>query len=264
MISNNDTREPNKMTKEVKAVILAAGKGTRMKADIPKVLHRIFGKPIVQYVAEACSNAGIEDIYIVVGFGADLIKQTLGSRYKYVLQEQQLGTAHALQMAVPYLKDYQGDLLVLVGDSPFITSEVLQQLITKHQHSNAAATFITTEYENTPPYGRVIRDNTGNVITVIEEKNALPEIKKIKEVLTSHYCFSSSVVLPLLSKIQKDPEKQEYYLTDIIEILINERYTVETVKIKDSRLVFGINDLQDLSKAAGDYQSIMKQNSNER
>jgi len=241
---------------EVRAVILAAGKGTRMKSDLPKVLHHINGKPIVQYVAEACKKAGILDIYIIIGYCAELVKQALGPDYSYILQQPQLGTGHALQMAAPCLKDYDGDLIVLVGDSPFITSELLQQLIKKHQKSDAVATFITTVYEKTPPYARIVRNVNGKVIKVIEEKNAPPEIRLIKEVLTSHYCFKSHIVLPLLVEIQKDPEKQEYYLTDIIDILINKNYLIETLQIEDNRLVFGINDPRDFLKAADDYEKM--------
>lgn len=235
--------------REIRAVILAAGKGVRMKSDLPKMVHDLLGKPVVQYVADACRNAGIETIYVIVGSGAEQVKQALGPDYQYVLQEPQLGTGHALMQVRPLLKDYKGDLLVLVGDCPFITTDALNKLIIKHQKSSASATFLTAVFEQPPPYGRIVRDNNGKVIKIIEEKDALPQIKAIKEVNSSHYCFKAEIVLPLLSKINNNNTQREYYLTDIIEILTNEHFSVETLQEEDTRLVFGINDARDLAEA---------------
>lgn len=235
--------------REIRAVILAAGKGTRMKSGLSKMVHDIMGKPVVEYVADACRNVGIETIYVIVGSGAEQVKKALGSDYQYVLQEPQLGTGHALMQVCPLLENYRGDLLVLVGDSPFITPDVLNKLITKHRASDAASTFITAIFEQPPPYGRIVRDNNGKVLKIIEEKDATPQEKAIKEVNTAHYCFKAEIVLPLLSEISNDNVKQEYYLTDIVEILTNNNHSVETLQETDSRLVFGINNRMDMAEA---------------
>jgi len=236
--------------REVRAVILAAGKGIRMKSNLPKVLHEINGRPLVKYITDACRGAGTNTIYIIVGTGADQVKQALGSDFTYVMQHKQSGTGHALKQVIPYLKNYRGELLVLVGDSPLLTSTLLKKLIAKHREYGAAATFITTEYDITPQYGRVIRDKIGRVQKIIEERDAPPHIRQLKEVITSHYCFTAEVVLPLLSKIGRNNAQQEYNLTEMIAILTNEQLPVETLFEKDNRLVFGINDHKDLEKAA--------------
>jgi len=204
---------------------------------------------MVKYVTDTCRSVGIETIYVIVGSGAEQVKQALGSDYHYVLQDPQLGTGHALMQVRPLLEDYQGDLLVLAGDSPFITPDVLNKLFTKHHNSDAAATFITAIFEQPPPYGRIVRDNNGKVIKITEEKDASPQIKAIKEVNSSHYCFKAEIVLPLLSEISNDNVKQEYYLTDIIEILTNNNHSVETLQEVDTRLVFGINSRLDMAEA---------------
>ncbi len=238
-----------KQIREVRAVILAGGKGTRMKSEISKMVHELHDRPIVQYVAEACKDAGIKDIYIIIGFGAEDVKTVLGKDYNYVLQKEQLGTGHALMQAVPILKDYSGDLVVLVGDSPFITSAVIERLFKKHQKGSAEATFVTTIFENPPPYGRIIRDKYGKVNAIVEEKDATPEIKTIKEVNTSHYCFKSEVVLPLLEKIDNKNEQQEYYLTDIVGILVENGYKLDTLLEEDNKVVYGINSKEELDNA---------------
>jgi len=237
--------------RKVRAVVLAAGKGTRMKAGKPKLLIQIKGKPIIARVVEACDVSEIERIYVVVGQRAETIKKAIGSKCEFVVQGKQLGTGHALMQVRRPLRNYRGDLVVLVGDSPFLTRGLIRRLISVHRSSRAAATFLTTRYAHPPPYARIIRDGAGGIADIREENQCTPDQKRIKEVVTSHYCFRAEIVLPLLSRIRDDNPKHEYYLTDIIPVLIRHGYEVDTVKVNDPRSVFGINDIRDLKWATG-------------
>ena len=235
--------------RKTRAVILAAGKGTRMKTRTPKLLIEIEGKPIIRRVVEACSLPEIEKIYVVVGYEAELIKKAAGCNCTFLVQREQLGTAHALMQTRSVLKNYRGDLVVVVGDSPFLTRQLVRRLITTHQRSGAAATFLTTTYPEPPLYSRVVRHKNGRVINVVEENRCSPEQKKIKEVFTSHYCFRAEIVFPLLPEIRNDNPKREYYLTDIIAILMRHTYKVRALRVKNPLRVFGINDIRDLQWA---------------
>jgi bifunctional UDP-N-acetylglucosamine pyrophosphorylase/glucosamine-1-phosphate N-acetyltransferase len=237
--------------REARAVILAAGKSTRMKIGGSKLLLEIGGKAILKRVVEACEVAEIARIYVVVGHNANDIIDLLGNKYTYVFQDEQLGTAHALMQVKDELRGYVGDLVVSVGDSPYLTKELVQRLLRKHQSSDAASTLITALFEQVPPYARVIRNSNGKVISALEENLCTDEQKKIGEVVTSHYCFRSDVVLPLLAEIKNDNPKREYYLTDIVGILTRYGYLCETLTVDDPMLVFGINDLEDLVRARG-------------
>ena len=237
--------------RNVRAVILAAGKGTRMRGTKPKLLIEVEGKPIIAHVVDVCRIPEIEETYLVVGSGAEKIKKAVGTGCEFVVQEKQLGTGHALMQTRRLLRNYRGDLVVLVGDSPFLTSRLVRRLIERHQKSGVAATFLATKYAEPPPYGRIIRNTAGKVIDVKEENQCTSEQKCIKEVGTSHYCFRAEIVLPLLSEIRDDNPKHEYYLTDIIPILIHHGHEVDTVKVNDPRSVFGINDARDLRWAMG-------------
>jgi bifunctional UDP-N-acetylglucosamine pyrophosphorylase/glucosamine-1-phosphate N-acetyltransferase len=232
--------------RKVRGVVLAAGKGTRMKAGKPKLLIQIKGKPIIARVVEACDVPEIERIYVVVGQRAERIKKAIGSKCEFVVQGKQLGTGHALMQVQRPLRNYRGDLIVLVGDSPFLRRRLIRRLISVHQSSRAAATFLTTRYAHPPPYARIIRDGAGGIADIREENWCTPDQKRIKEVVTSQYCFRAEIVLPLLSRIRDDNPKHEYYLTGILPILIQGGYRLEAVGVKNPRLVFGINDIRDL------------------
>ncbi len=228
-------------SKPVTAVILAAGKGVRMKSRLPKVLHKLMGRPIVSYVIEASQKAKANKILLVVGHQADLVKSTIGPDFEYVEQTRQLGTGHALMMAAEKLAGFKGDLLVLAGDTPFLTGPILRKLIQHHQSTHAAATLMTAVMDPPPAYGRIIRDASGHLIRIVEERDASPEEKKITEVNTSHYCFQAGKVLPLLSELNTQNDQGEYYLTDIIQILAQQDDKVETITTKDPNVLIGIN-----------------------
>jgi bifunctional UDP-N-acetylglucosamine pyrophosphorylase/glucosamine-1-phosphate N-acetyltransferase len=237
--------------RNVRAVILAAGKGTRMRGTKPKLLIEVEGKPIIRRVVDSCEIPEMEKTYLVVGSEAKKIKKAVGTGCEFVVQWKQLGTAHALMQTRRLLRNYRGDLVVLVGDSPFLTSRLIRRLLKRHQDSGVAATFLTTKYAEPPPYGRIIRDAKGKVIDVREENQCSSEQKRIKEVITSQYCFRAEIVLPLLSEIHNDNPKHEFYLTEIVPILIRHGYEVDTVNVRDPRSVFGINDVHDLKWAVG-------------
>ncbi len=232
------------------AVILAAGKGTRMKSDLPKVLHPLLGKPMVSFVTCACKKAGVLRTLLVVGYRADLVRDTLGPGYEYVAQEEQLGTGHAMMIASEKLKGFTGNVLVLVGDAPFLTGDVLKKLLRHHAKTGASATLMTALMDPPPAYGRILRDDRGRVIRIVEERDATPEEKKITEVNTSHYCFDAGDLLPLLPSLTNHNDQKEYYLTDVISMLAAAGKRVESMTIEDPNILRGINSRRELSEAA--------------
>ena len=234
----------------VTVAILSAGKSTRMQAKKSKLLFKLHGKPVVCHVTDACRNAGIKDIILIVGHNADEIKRATGNKFKYALQDPPLGTGHAVMCARnQLLNDYDGAVVVLTGDAPFITPQVIRNLIQHHEENKAAATLLTTVFENPPPYGRVIRNRQGKVLRIVEDKDASESERAIKEVTTSHYCFDARQVLPLLDKISNHNAKQEYYLTDIVAILAKHKKKIVTLPVENPLLLVGINTRTDLQEA---------------
>ncbi len=232
------------------ALILAAGRGTRMESQLPKPLVPLAGKPIIYYIIEVLQQVGVNHIAIVVGHGADEIKGALGNRFTYVMQKKQKGTAHAVLVASSLIAKYK-DVLVFVGDSPLIRHDTIQLLIDHHYQSLADCTFLTGDFPRPFPYARVVRDTSGNVIKCVEEQWASPEEKRLNEYMTSHYIFNTNVLIDYVKKIKPDPETNEFYLTDIIGALLNENLKVDAVKVKDYRELVGLNTPDDLAWAEG-------------
>jgi bifunctional UDP-N-acetylglucosamine pyrophosphorylase/glucosamine-1-phosphate N-acetyltransferase len=240
------------MANKIKAVVLAAGKSTRMKSELTKVLHPILGKEIIRYLLDSLRGCGLaeEEIVVVAGENLAAIKKAIGGGFRFARQEEQLGTAHALLSAADLVSGHDGGLLVLVGDNPYITVKELRRLITHHRESGACCTFISAVFPaSPPPYGRVIRDDQGTVQVVVEEKDATPDQLLIREVNASIYLFDNRVVFPFLAGIGRDNAKDEYYLTDIVGILRRENLTVEAVQATEWEIAIGINDRQDLQEA---------------
>ncbi len=241
-------------SRETVAVIMAAGKGTRMKSELPKVLHPLMGTPMVMHVVNACKDAGIRRIIIVIGNCAELVRETLGNDFEYVEQKEQLGTGHALMMAAPPLKDFTGDVLVLAGDTPFLTGEILKELVDKHQTSNAPATMLTALIDPPLSYGRIIRNDSGNILRITEARDATEEELEIKEVNTSHYCFQAERVFPLLDNLSTDNDQGEYYLTDVISMLVEGNEIVESITSEDPDILLGVNNRIHLSECVSIYR----------
>lgn len=240
------------MEKEIKAVVLAAGKSKRMKSGFSKVVHKILGREIIHFLLDSLAAAGIheEDIIVVAGENLEELKRVIQRNVKYAVQEEQLGSAHALLSAGEYLQHFNGDLLVTVGDNPYITASELKKLITRHREIQAQCTFISAVFPFTPPpYGRIIRDENNVVIGVVEELDAAPEQLKIREVNSSIYMFDNKVVFPLLSRIGNNNEKGEYYLTDIVTLLRERHYRIDAVEADDYFISIGINNRWELQEA---------------
>jgi bifunctional UDP-N-acetylglucosamine pyrophosphorylase/glucosamine-1-phosphate N-acetyltransferase len=240
------------MAKKIKAVVLAAGKSTRMNSDQSKVLHKILGKEIINYLLDSLVACGIaeQDIVVVVGDNHAEIAGTVTRKVAYAVQGEQLGTAHALLAAKGQIAGHDGDLLVVVGDNPYVSADDLQKLIAGHRQGRAQCTFISAVFPGSPPpYGRVIRDKQGAVQGIVEEKDASPEQKQIREVNAAIYLFDNRTVFPLLARIGNRNAKKEYYLTDIIAILHQENLAVQAVQADDCAIAIGINDRRDLQAA---------------
>lgn len=232
-------------------IILAAGKGTRFKSNQIKVLHKLLNIPMVCYVIEALKKVKPEKILVVVCYQKKKVIETL-SPYNVVFVEQSepKGTAHALMSCEKILeKSKEKDILVLYGDAPLIQPELLKNLIQHHQNSNNAVTLISAKLDFPEGYGRIVRDKRGNIIRVVEEKNADPEEKKIQEVNTGIYMFKISELLPALSYISPDPIKKEYYLTQIIEVFYKMNKQIGEVKTNQIEDIIGINTRYELAHA---------------
>ena len=251
------------MKQKIKAVILAAGKSKRMKSGFTKVVHKILGKEIINFLLDSLAEAGIDesDIIIVCGKNIDEVEKVVKKDVQYAIQEEQLGTADALLSAKEHIKDFTGDVLVTVGDNPYITGSELEKLISRHREMQSQCTFISAVFPFTPPpYGRVVRSENRDVIGVVEEIDATPEQLKIREVNSSIYLFDNNVVFPLLFKIGNNNAKGEYYLTDVIELLKKRHYRIEAVQAEDYFISIGINNRWELQQAQKKFnETRMKQ-----
>ncbi|MDO7788069.1 bifunctional UDP-N-acetylglucosamine diphosphorylase/glucosamine-1-phosphate N-acetyltransferase GlmU [Desulforamulus aquiferis] len=234
---------------ELGAVVLAAGKGTRMKSDLPKVLHQICGKPMLGHVMDTVANAGVTKAVVVAGFGFEQVIDFVGDRAKVVLQEEQLGTAHALMQAKGEYLETQGHLLVVCGDTPLLREGTLKKLAQYHKDTGAAATLLTAKMDNPAGYGRVIRRENGAVSKIVEQKDAAPEELLVEEINTGVYCFKIEGLFEALSQITPANAQGEYYLTDVIQIFVSKGLIVQAVTMEDAQEVQGINDRIQLSRA---------------
>ncbi|MDT1940278.1 MULTISPECIES: bifunctional UDP-N-acetylglucosamine diphosphorylase/glucosamine-1-phosphate N-acetyltransferase GlmU [Carnobacterium] len=236
------------MTKR-NAIILAAGQGSRMKSKLYKVLHPVAGKPMVEHVVEQVELAGTDRVVTIVGFGAEKVKEYLGNRSEYALQEEQLGTGHAVLQAASLLKDQEGVTLVICGDTPLLTSETLKDLFDYHQEKGAKATILTAFAEDPTGYGRVIRDELGIVEKIVEQKDANHEEARVQEINTGTYCFDNKMLFDALTKVGNKNSQGEYYLPDVIEIMKDNNQIVAAYRMKNFDEALGVNDRIALAEA---------------
>ena len=226
----------------VATIIMAAGKGTRMKSNESKLVHKIYDKELVRRVAEAAYKIGSDEVIAVVGHLREQVKEVLGDKVKYAYQEELLGTGHAVMQAIPFLKGKKGKVLVLNGDVPIIRPETLEKLLEKSVTSKEYATLLTAIYENPTGYGRIIRDEGGSVEEIVEEKDAKSYQKKIKEINSGIYCFDIEELLKALELIKPNNAQGEYYLTDVIKIMNDKGLKTGAVIVEDNTEILGVND----------------------
>jgi bifunctional UDP-N-acetylglucosamine pyrophosphorylase/glucosamine-1-phosphate N-acetyltransferase len=231
------------------AVILAAGKGKRMRSSRPKVLHRLAGKPLVCWVVEAAQKAGIEKIIVVIGFKGEEVKRALkGYPVEFVWQKVQLGTGHAVRMAYPKLKNFRGTLLVLAGDVPASKPQTIRRFVDFHQRQKAIASVLTARWPDPTGYGRIIRAKSGDVLRIVEHKDATPEERKIREVNTGTLIFRIPPFFKLLSQIKNQNTQKEYYLTDVITVLNRQKKKVTALLLKNLIEAQGVNSREELQR----------------
>lgn len=244
--------ERNDRIAKLTTIILAAGKGSRMKSDKLKVFHEIGGKPMIHYILETVKQIAPQSTFVVVGSGSHPAWNNQGAfPVAFVEQKDQLGTAHAVMQVEPHLreKDLEGTVLVLNGDVPLITAETIVDLMGTHVESNAVATVLTAVVEDPTGYGRIIRGAHGTITRIVEQKDGTQEELRIREINTGIYCFQARDLFLALKEIRPTNVQGEYYLTDTIAILKSHRYPVLACRADDSTEVIGVNSRQDLAIA---------------
>jgi bifunctional UDP-N-acetylglucosamine pyrophosphorylase/glucosamine-1-phosphate N-acetyltransferase len=231
-------------------VILAAGEGKRMKSDLVKILHPVCGRPMVTYVIKAARAVGSDRIILVVGHQWERVVDALQQeRVEFVVQEERLGTAHALLQTKQALVDFRGELLVLCGDTPLLSGATVSQLLERHRASGATASVLTAILENPFGYGRILRDPENMLDTIVEEKDATDEQRAFKEVNSGAYCFRAPLVFDILDKIGQDNRQGEFYLTDAIAVLRDQGLPVAAVVAQDAQEALGVNSREQLLEA---------------
>jgi len=244
------------------AILLAAGVSSRMNTHMPKVLHEVTGRPMLAYVLDACRSVGVDKIYVVVGFGADQVKERFAeesSDIVWVEQSKQMGTAHAVMCCKEDLAGFSGQTLVLCGDGPLIRAKTLQTLIEKHEAEHSAATLATAVLEDPTGYGRIIRDAYGNMQGIIEDSDCAPAQRAVREVNPSYYLFNNQVLFRALEEVKPDNVKQEFYLTDALAVLIASGHKVIAVTAVRPEEAVGVNSRAQLSVASKIMQHRIQQ-----
>lgn len=242
-------------------IILAAGKGKRMKSPIPKVLHILADRPLLGHVITLAKELSPEKIVAVIGHGAEKVREIFSNEViEFVEQTEQLGTGHAVQQTESILKGFDGNILILSGDVPLLRVETIHRLIKIHMDSDAVITILTANAENPAGYGRIVRDSLGRAISIVEEKDASPKIKKITEINSGIYCFKKDFLFNALKKIDKNNIQGEYYLTDVVALAFKSSIKIETLMAEDPHEVMGINTQEELKNANIKYQKLKLRN----
>ena len=241
--------------KKLATIILAAGKGVRMKSDKPKVVFEFAGKPMIKRVVETAQKIESDIITIVVGYKKDMIIDIIPKteKIKFIEQKEQNGTGHAVMVTENVFKDFDGNIFILCGDVPLLRAETLQKMLTKHKETNAACTVLTAIMDDALKYGRIIRKKNGNVLKIIEFKDATENEKLIKEINTGIYCFDAKNLFSALQKVTNNNQQKEYYLTDTLEILNNDNKLVTSVLLDDMIEASGVNSKEQLNNLEKEY-----------
>jgi len=236
--------------KQISALVLAAGLGTRMKSSRAKVLHEVMSKPMILHVMDTIKTLNLDQTYVIVGHQREKVAELVG-RYqaKCIVQKEQLGTGHAVLCAENQLRDMGGTVLILSGDVPLIRAETLQAMLSDHAQNKPALTLMTTTLDNPANYGRIVRNNQEELLGIIEEKDATDEQKKIREINAGIYCAEIPFLFDALKKVTTDNKQGEIYLTDIVKIAIEEGLQVDIFSGASSEEVLGVNSRDELAKA---------------
>ena len=231
------------------AIVLAAGKGTRMRTERPKCAYPILKKPMIEYIVEHIEFSDIDETVCVVGHKKEYIEEVLKDRVQYAVQEEQLGTGHAVLMAEDLLKGKEGNTIIMLGDMPLVDKDVINNILEMHGRSGNDITVLTTSFDNPYGYGRIVRGKDNHVERIVEQNDCTPEQKMIKEVNTGIYVVNNLYLYDAIKKISLNPRKKEYYLTDIIAIMREDGKKVGAFELWDSYKVMGVNDLYSISIA---------------
>ena len=243
--------------RETEAVVLAAGKGKRMVSALPKVLHQICGRPMIAYVLDTLVQVGITSPIVVVGHGGEQVRAALGEGVRHAVQDEQLGTGHAVMQALPHLEDYTGTVLIIYGDVPFLRAETIETLLAHHRSQAAAATILTDLRDDPSGYGRVLRDAHGNVRRIVEEPDASPEEREVREVNAGMYAIEVGALRDALRALTPANAQGEYYLTDAISALLDGVHTVAAVVVASSQEATGINSRAELAQAEAAMRAVL-------
>ncbi len=231
------------------AVILAAGAGTRMKSDKPKVLHEVCGKPMLSHIVSQAQKAGVDDIITVIGHGAQQVRETVfGDNLRFVIQQEQLGTGHAVMQAADMLPS-DGSVFVLCGDTPLITAETLKEFAACHEKEKNAVTVLTAVFDDPFGYGRIIRGENGELLRIVEQKDASEAEKAVKEVNAGMYCFEASFLKEKSGLLNADNAQHEYYITDLIGMAVESGKRAGAFTVKDAGEIMGVNNRLQLAEA---------------
>lgn len=242
---NRDTKKP------ISSIILAAGDGTRMRSKLPKSLHRICGRPMIVHILRTIDDLIDGKNVVVIGFANEMIRDALSAfKVEFTVQEKRLGTGHAVICAKDLIDlDKDSDVMVLVGDAPLLTQATIEKLVERHRHQDASATILTTRMKNPGGYGRILRGGDNSVTSIVEDKDANIYEKKIKEINTGIYCFDTKDLFDALDRIKPDNNQGEYYLTDVIHIMVKDKKRVEAWVTKDPSETMGINNRIQFARA---------------
>lgn len=241
------------------ALILAAGAGTRMKSQKPKVLHEVCGKPMLQHVIDTAYDLTVDKTVVVIGNEAERVRETIGDQVDYVYQKQQLGTGHAVMQGESFFENYEGNVLLLYGDTPLISAQTLEKFIEYHEENHFDTTVLTAKIEEASGYGRIIRNDRGQIEAIVEHKDANGEQLKINEINSGMYYFKAELLCHALKQITNNNAQKEYYITDVISILSKEGHNIGGYVVEDSEEIQGVNSKVQLAKA----EAYMKEKINE-